>query len=90
MFAINRAIAFKVKSKLTQSDVDEYLDRLAKFRGFFPPYQDVNLLGAVEGMVVLSDSACYAYAYGKGLFVIAPSGDDVVILNDSKFKAKVW
>lgn len=47
MFAINRAIAFKVKSKLTQSDVDEYLDRLAKFKGFFPPYQDVNLLGAV-------------------------------------------
>jgi hypothetical protein len=39
-------------------------------------------------MVVPSDSA--RYAYRKGLFVIAPSGDDVVILNDSKFKPKVW
>ncbi|WP_017296027.1 hypothetical protein [Geminocystis herdmanii] len=82
------AIAIEVKSKLTQPDVDEHLERLAKFKHFFPRYQDVNLLGAVAGMVVPSDSA--RYAYRKGLFVIAPSGDDVVILNDSKFKPKVW
>ncbi|WP_017294630.1 hypothetical protein [Geminocystis herdmanii] len=82
------AIAIEVKSKLSQGDVDEHLERLAKFKRFFPRYQDVNLLGAVAGMVVPSDSA--RYAYRKGLFVIAPSGDDVVILNDSKFKPKVW
>lgn len=82
------AIVIEVKSKLTQPDVDEHLERLAKFKHFFPRYQDVNLLGAVAGMVVPSDSA--RYAYRKGLFVIAPSGDDVVILNDSKFKPKVW
>lgn len=82
------AIAIEVKSKLSQPDVDEHLERLAKFKHFFPRYQDVNLLGAMAGMVVPSDSA--RYAYRKGLFVIAPSGDDVVILNDSKFKPKVW
>lgn len=82
------AIAIEVKSKLSQGDVDEHIERLEKFKRFFPRYQDVNLLGAVAGMFVPKDSA--RYAYRKGLFVIAPSGDDVVILNDNKFKPKVW
>jgi len=30
------------------------------------------------------------YAYQSGLFVIRPSGDTVKIMNDEKFKAKLW
>jgi hypothetical protein len=30
------------------------------------------------------------YAYRNGLFVIAQSGQNLVILNDSKFQPKAW
>jgi hypothetical protein len=30
------------------------------------------------------------YAYRQGLFVIAQSGEDLVILNDETFKPKSW
>jgi hypothetical protein len=30
------------------------------------------------------------YAYDKGLFVLAPCGDDVVILNDPDFQPRMW
>jgi len=30
------------------------------------------------------------YAYRQGLFVLAQSGESVVILNDAKFQPKAW
>ena len=39
-------------------------------------------------MVIPSEAA--RYAYRQGLFVIAQSGDNLVILNDKKFKPKAW
>jgi hypothetical protein len=30
------------------------------------------------------------YAYKKGLFVIGQTGEQLVIRNDEKFKAKIW
>jgi hypothetical protein len=82
------AILIEVKSKLTRADVDEHLERLAKFKRFMPRYRDVRALGAVGGMVVPKDVA--SYAYRQGLFVIAQSGENIVILNDDKFKPRAW
>jgi hypothetical protein len=82
------AVLIEVKSKLSQLDVDEHLDRLGKFKQLMPRYGNVRTLGAVAGMVVPVDIA--RYAYRQGLFVIAPSGDDVIILNDLKFQPKIW
>lgn len=82
------AILVEVKSKLSQGDVDEHLERLGKFKELMPRYRDVNALGAVAGMIV-PDDIC-SYAYRKGLYVLALSGENVVILNDSKFKPRVW
>ncbi len=31
-----------------------------------------------------------SYAYRQGLFVITQSGDDLQILNDDKFRPKMW
>jgi hypothetical protein len=83
-----QAIAIEVKSKLRQDDVDEHLERLGKFKRLLPRYQGFNILGAVAAMVIPSDVA--SYAYRRGLFVIAQSGEDLVILNDETFKPKVW
>lgn len=82
------AVLIEVKSKLTQGDVDEHLERLAKFKQLMPRYRDVKALGAVAAMVVPEDIA--RYAYRKGLFVLAQSGDNVIILNDVSFQPKTW
>ena len=90
LLAINttEAVLVEVKSKLTQNDVDEHLERLGKFKRLMPRYQDVRAMGAVAAMVVPQDVA--RYAYRQGLFVMAQSGDDMVILNDINFTPKVW
>jgi len=82
------AVLIEVKSKLTQSDVDEHLERLEKFKRLMPRYQNLKALGAVAGMVVPDDIALYAYR--QGLFVLAQSGDNVIILNDPQFQPKAW
>jgi hypothetical protein len=53
-----------------------------------PRYADVNAMGAVAGMVVPNSVA--RYAYRQGLFVLAQSGDSVVILNDDNFTPQRW
>ena len=78
----------EAKSKLTQADVNEHLKRLGKFKRLMPRYADVKAFGAVAAMIVPPDVG--RYAYRCGLFVIAQSGDGVVILNDKKFQPKAW
>lgn len=82
------AILVEVKSKLTQADVDQHLERLAKFKRLMPRYGDVRAMGAVAGMVVPDEVA--RYAYRQGLFVLAQSGDGVVILNNDTFQPRGW
>jgi hypothetical protein len=90
LLAINttEAVLIEVKSKLSQSDVDEHLERLGKFKRLLPRYQDVRAMGAVAAMVVPPEIA--RYAYRQGLFVLAQSGDDMAILNDADFSPKTW
>ena len=82
------AILVEVKSKLTQRDVDEHLQRLAKFKRLMPPFRDVKALGAVAAMVVPNEVA--SYACRQGLFVLVQSGENVIILNDAEFTPRVW
>ena len=81
-------VLIEVKSKLTQTDVEEHLLRLAKFKQFMPRYRNVRALGAVAAMVVTEEVA--QYAYRQGLYVLAQSGETVVILNDEQFQPSVW
>jgi hypothetical protein len=82
------AVVIEVKSKLNQADVDDHLKRLGQFKQLMPRYLDVRALGAVAGMVVPEEVA--RYAYRKRLFVLAQSGDSVVILNDDQFQPRTW
>jgi len=82
------AILVEVKSKLTQRDVDEHLQRLAKFKRLMPRFRDVKALGAVAAIVVPDEVA--SYAYRQGLFVLVQSGENVIILNDAEFTPQVW
>ena len=82
------AVVVEVKSKLTETHVNEHLERLSKFKRLMPRYADVNAMGAVAGMVVPDSVA--RYAYRQGLFVLAQSGDSVVILNDGHVTPRCW
>ncbi len=82
------AVLIEVKSTLKIEDIHEHIERLEKFKTFFPEYSKRKVIGAVGGIVVEEDSG--KYAYRNGLFVIGESGDAAVILNDKKFKPKVW
>ncbi|WP_017294350.1 hypothetical protein [Geminocystis herdmanii] len=81
-------VLVEVKSKLTQPDVDEHLERLEKFKQLMPRYQNMKALGAVAAMVVTDEVANYAYSHG--LFVLAQSGESMVILNSFEFQPKTW
>lgn len=82
------AVLVEVKSKLAMADVNEHLERLGKFKRLLPRYADMRAMGAVAAMVVPKDVA--RYAYRQGLFVLAQSGESVVILNDAQFQPKAW
>ncbi|MBK8754895.1 MAG: DUF3782 domain-containing protein [Candidatus Competibacteraceae bacterium] len=82
------AVLVEVKSKLTVADVDDHLERLAKFKRLLPRYAEVRAMGAMAAMVIPKEAA--RYAYRKGFFVLAQSGETVVILNDAQFQPKVW
>ncbi|MDT9196332.1 MULTISPECIES: hypothetical protein, partial [unclassified Limnospira] len=84
----DQAILVEVKSKLTETDINEHLERLEKFKRLMPAYRDFHAMGAVAGMVVPEEVA--SYGYRRGLFVLAQSGDSVVILNDDKFRPRQW
>ena len=82
------AIAVECKSRLSQDDVNEHLNRLALFKDCFQQYGKFTILGAVAAMILPKDVG--RYAYSKGLFVLAQSGDAVKILNDDDFKPQQW
>ncbi len=81
-------VVVEVKSSLSVEDVREFLEDLGRFREFFPEYADWQVHGAVAGMRI--EDGADRYAYRQGLFVLAPTGDTVKILNDARFQPKSW
>ena len=81
-------VLVEVKSKLTQKDVDEHLQRLEKFKQLIPRYKNMKALGAVAAMVGTEEVA--DYAYNQGLFVLTQSGENMIILNTTDFQPKTW
>ncbi len=84
----NNVIAIECKSTLGIDDVNDHLQRLGKLKCLLPSYADKQLMGAVTGMVIPENVA--QYAYRQGLYVIGQTGDQLVVRNGLKFKAKIW
>jgi hypothetical protein len=59
------------------------LEKLDKFFDVFTYFRGRTLYGAVAGMTV--EKGVDRFAYKNGLFVMAQSGDNLCILNDSAF-----
>ncbi len=89
MLVVNQGsvLAVEVKSSLSLTDVNEFILDLERFRDFFPEYAAVQLYGAVAGIGIESEAD--RYAYRQGLFVLAQSGETVVLLNNDQFQLVV-
>jgi len=81
-------VLVECKSRLSKDDVDEFLEKLTRFKIAFPHYKNYQTYGAVAGIEI--DEGIDRYAYNKGLFVIKPSGDTVEIINDENFRPRTW
>ncbi len=78
----------EVKSKLISGDVKKFVEKLDKFKNFFPEYKDKNIVGAVAGINM--DTSVVNFAVKKGLFVIAQKGEIVEIVNSPDFEPDIW
>jgi hypothetical protein len=81
-------VLVECKSRLSKDDVDEFLEKLTRFKIAFPHYKNYQAYGAVAGIEI--NEGIDRYAYKKGLFVIKPSGDTVTIINDAEFQPMTW
>jgi hypothetical protein len=81
----SEVIVGEVKSVLKIEDINAFLTDLAEFTNFFPLYQGYQIYGAVAALEV--PAAVARYAYRRGLFVLAVTGEGMVtIQNDDKFR----
>ncbi len=76
-------VLIECKSKLSEEHVGDHLERLSKFKKYFPEYADKRVMGAVAAMVI--PESVEKYACKKGLFVMTQSGEVMTILNDENF-----
>ena len=81
-------VLVECKSRLSKDDVDEFVEKLSRFKDSFPHYDNYKAYGAVAGIEI--NEGIDRYAYRQGLFVIKPSGDGVAIANDDDFKPVAW
>ena len=82
-------VVVSVKMTLKVDDVKHFLnERLPIFKELFPRYKDMKVIGAVAGANIVQESDIYAIK--RGLYVLAQSGENVILLNDKKFEAKIF
>jgi hypothetical protein len=90
IFAVDDDVVVLVecKSRLSQDDVDEFIEKLRRFKLSFPHYSSYRVFGAVAGIEI--NEGINRYAEKNGLFVIRPSGDSVTIVNEPDFVPSAW
>jgi hypothetical protein len=81
-------VAIEVKSKLLSYDILHFVEKLGRFKYFFPKYANKKLIGAVAGIII--DDSVKNLALDKELFIIAQKGENVEIINDKDFNPKFW
>ncbi|MGQ9865636.1 MAG: DUF3782 domain-containing protein [Pseudanabaenaceae cyanobacterium] len=81
-------VAVECKSRLSQDDVDAFLEKLARFKDAFPHYREFRVYGAVAAIEI--NEGVDRYGFQRGLFVIRPSGDTVAIANSDDFRPQAW
>lgn len=75
-------VIIEVKTTLKVSDVNYFLEKMARIREFFPDFKDKSIYGGVAA--ISYDESSNKYALRKGLFVIVNSGEGLVKIANKK------
>ncbi len=81
-------VVLEVKTTVKIEHVKEHLERLNKFKQFFPEYRNFKVYGGIAGIRYEEESD--KFAYRQGLFVLKSEDGIIKISNDEKFKPRVW
>ena len=77
-------VIVEIKTTFTKENVDDFLEKMATVREYFPEYGNKKFYGAIAA--IKYDENSHRYAYKKGLFVLINKGENIVkIANDEKF-----
>jgi hypothetical protein len=84
------SMIIEVKTKLTQTDIDDHIERIETLRSYFDKMgNNRNILGAIAGTIISNN--LINYAYKNGLFVLVQSGESVKIADMPEgFKPRTW
>jgi uncharacterized phage infection (PIP) family protein YhgE len=79
----------EVKANLTSDDIKYFLeDVVVNFKIDYPKYKNLDVFTFVSGLNISKDVE--KFAYRRGLYVLAPAGETMRILNPPQFKPKIW
>lgn len=82
-------ILTSVKSNLKKEDIDDLLEDMKEnFFKFFKEYKGKEVICSIAGIRL--QTGIEKYAEKCGLYILAPSGDTMKILNREGFKPKIW
>ena len=84
----HEVVLVEVKTTVKIEHIKEHLERLEKFKYFFPEYKEFKVYGAIAGLRYEEDSD--RFAYKKGLFVLKCQDGVIKIVNDKNFRPRVW
>ena len=81
-------VVVEVRCTLDPSDVNEFVEKMKKFKMIMPEYKDKTVYGAMAFLMNVSRNSD-TKAEKQGFFVIKATGD-VIIQNKENFKPKVF
>ena len=81
-------VVVEVKTVLTKTDIENFLQMIKQFKKFVPLYKSMDLYGAMA--YLKQEGKAYNLAEDKGLFVIRATGDSANIINKKDFKPKLF
>jgi len=88
IIAVNgeEVVVVEVKTTLTVKKVNEFIEKLPKFKQWFPEYSGMKIYGAIAFLRTYQHSEIYAQR--KQLLAIRAVGKGAVILNERGFKGR--
>ena len=84
----SEVVVIEVKTTMKQWHIDEFLEKMAKFKDYCPEYKDRTIYGAVAAITY--EEGIDRYAYKNGLFVLKTDRGMIKIANDENFRPREW
>ncbi|HID55995.1 TPA: hypothetical protein EYP37_05665 [Candidatus Poribacteria bacterium] len=82
----DKVFVVEVKSRYKASDVDQFSEKLERFKLLFPEYEEKEIIGVVASLYL--DEGVVRYATGKGYYAMGMKGDYMDILNFDEMRGR--